>query len=107
MNDMRCEHLARPAVVRQVEWDDVDVRQRIAELLDPGGVRPVAVADEQRSLVEPERVAALDRRRCLEPRGDRNAGRREVAAIASGSPRRPSFPGRSRIAPCSATSAGS
>ena len=68
-----------------------------------GLVRPVADADEQRALVEPERVAALGERRLLE------LGRRwarpaasSAGAIAAGSLRRPSFPGRRSTAPCCA-----
>ena len=98
------EHLAAAVEVRQVEREHLDAGQEAAERLDPGGVRAVRVADEQRPLVEPDGVAALRELVALEPAED---GQRQVGASASGSPRRPAFPGWSRIAPCGVTSTGS
>ena len=63
MNDIRCMHLAAPVPVREVEGDHVDARERARERGDGGLVRAVADPDEQRPLVEPERVAALDEHR--------------------------------------------
>ena len=57
-----------PVPVRQVEHEHLDAGQREHERPDPVRVRPVAATDEQRALVEPERVAALRGRRRLEPR---------------------------------------
>ena len=42
------------------------------------------MADEQRVVIEPDGVAALDRRRRRHPRGDRDAGRLEARADAVG-----------------------
>ena len=64
--------------VRQVVREHLDVGERSRELLDAGRVRAVAAADEERALVEPDRVAALDRPGRLDPRGDGNAGALEV-----------------------------
>jgi hypothetical protein len=52
-------HLAATAPVRQVERDHLDVGKRGSKRRDSGVIRPVAAADEQRALVEPDRVAAL------------------------------------------------
>ena len=67
------EHRARPVEVREVEDGYVDAGQGLDERPDADVVRAVAAPDEQRALVEPEGVAALGRRRRLEPHGDRNA----------------------------------
>ena len=67
-------HLAGAVPVRQVEPDHLDGRESGLEGGDPGAVRPVAVADEKRSLVEPDRVAALGDRRLCDLVGHGNAG---------------------------------
>ena len=108
MNDIRWRHSRGPVQVGEVERDHVGARrEQDPELLDAGVVRSVAASDEQRGGVEPEHVAALRRGGVAEPAGDRNAAVSRSAANASGSPRRPSLPGRSRIAPVSVMSAGS
>ena len=78
MSESRCITSARAVPVRQVEDVDVDVRERVAQRLDPAGIRAVAAADEQGALVQPERVAALRRGRGREPGRDGYAGRLEV-----------------------------
>ena len=70
-------HLAGAVPVREVEQDEVDARQRVVERERRDGVRPVADPDEQRLLVEPHRVAALDGRGQVDPRRDRHARRLE------------------------------
>ena len=72
--------LTGPVVVRQVELDDVHVRQEVAQGCDACGVRAVSVADEQRALVEPDGVAALCHGGCLETAHDGDAGLDEVGA---------------------------
>ena len=64
--------------VRQVELDHVDAGKRRAQRGDTRRVRPVAAADQERPLVEPEQVAALGGRRRLERRGDGNPEPRQV-----------------------------
>ncbi len=53
------QDLAAPVPVREVEVDHVDTRERVGERGDGGLVRAVADPDEECSLVEPHRVAAL------------------------------------------------
>ena len=75
-------HLDGTDPVRQVEGDHLGVRECLPESRDPGGAGAVAVADEQRVVIEPHGVAALDRRRRRHPRGNRNAGVLEARADA-------------------------
>ena len=70
--------LSRAVIVRQVEDDQLDVRKQLAQRLDAGVVRPVAPSDEERLLVEPDRVAAFRERRRVEPPGDRDSCFHEV-----------------------------
>jgi hypothetical protein len=53
------QQLVPSAVVRQIERQHVDIRERAGQRGDARVVRPVAAADDQRLGVEPERVAAL------------------------------------------------
>ena len=71
-------HLGAAVPVRQIVGENLGVGERRGELLDAGGVRAVAAADEQRLPVEPERVAAVDRSRRLDAAGDRDAGLGEI-----------------------------
>jgi hypothetical protein len=70
-------HLVAAVPVREVEREHLRVREGGRELLDAARVRAVAAADEERVVVEPERVAAVDRPRRLDPGGDGDAGARE------------------------------
>ncbi len=74
------EHLADAVVVGEVEADHVDVREELLEALDARVVRPVASADEQRALVEPDRVAALGGRGEAQLAGQGHACLHEVDA---------------------------
>ena len=80
--------LAGTSPVRQIDRHDVDAvrRQQLAQLPDAFVVRAIAAADGQRALVEPERVAALDRPRRLDPSDDRDA-QLPVASVRRGRPR--------------------
>ena len=75
---MRCITSPRPRQWGRSNSITSRVRDGRPERVDAGGVRSVAAADEQRRLVEPERVAALGRRGRLEPGGDRHAGLDEI-----------------------------
>ena len=69
--------LAFAVPVRQVKRNDAET----GELSERGGaglVRPVAETDEQRSLVEPDQVAALGARGLVEARRHRHARPREI-----------------------------
>ena len=68
-------HFAAAVPVREVEGDHIHPGEGVPESAHRRRVRPVADADEQRLLVEPDRVAALDHRRLGELGCDRNAGR--------------------------------
>ena len=72
------EDVGGASQVRKVEREHLDAGEGLPKGIDPGVVRPVAASDDKRPLVEPERVAALGRRRCLEVRGNRDAGLDEV-----------------------------
>ena len=102
------QDLAASVPVREVEGDHVDARERAGERVDRRVVRPVADPDEQRSLVEPQRVAALDEhgREQLEHDGDTGRGedRRERRRARRGAP--PS-PAGGALRPASPTSTGS
>ena len=93
--------------MRQVERDHLDIREGVAQRGDPRRARAIAVADEQRVVVEPDGVAAFDGGGRRHLRGDRDARGLEARADAPGSPRRPSLPGRRSAAPPSPTSTGS
>ncbi len=69
-------HLGAAVPVGQVVGEHLGVGERPGELLDARSVRAVAASDEERVVVEPERVAAVDRSRRLDsPRdGDACAG---------------------------------
>jgi hypothetical protein len=67
-------------VVWEVEGQDVDVRERVGERRNPHVVRPVAPPDDQDAGIEPDRVAALDRRRRFQPGVDRHPRRLERVA---------------------------
>ena len=72
------EHLFSTVQMRKVEDDHIDVGERCPQGSHARVVRPVAAADQERSLVQPDRVAALGGRGRLEPSGDRHAGLDEV-----------------------------
>ena len=61
------QHLAGAVPVRQVERRSRRRRETRRQRGDPGHARAIAVTDEQRLVVEPERVAALDAGRRLDP----------------------------------------
>ena len=63
--------------MRQVEHQDLRIRQRVPDPGDPGVVRAVATTDEERVVVEPEHVAAVRSRGRLHPCDDRDPGGRE------------------------------
>ena len=65
-------------VVRQIDGEHLDAGQSGSELGGARLVRPVAEADDQRPLVEPERVTALGKRGRGQLGGNRDAGRLEV-----------------------------
>ncbi len=58
--------------MREIEDDDIHIWKRRLERCDRGLVRPVADSDQQRPLVEPERVATFDRRGLLEASDERH-----------------------------------
>ena len=70
-------HLTAAVPVGEVEGDDVDVRKRVRQGRDRGRVRPVADADEERALVEPDGIAALGAHRVCELGSHGHVGRRE------------------------------
>ena len=74
------EDLPGAAQVWEIEREHLDAGQRLGELADAVVVRPIAASDEERALVEPERVTALGRFRALDSRGDRHARLDEVRA---------------------------
>ena len=80
---------------------------RSPERIDSGVVGPVAAPYQERALVEPDGIPALGHRGRVQPAGDGDPCLTKSAAIASGSPRLPSLPGRRRMAPSSETIAGS
>ena len=84
MSDIRCITSAAPTQCGRSNAITSTSGERLAESRDPGRAGAVAVADEQRVVVEPDGVAALDRGRRRHPRGDRNAGRLEARADAVG-----------------------
>ena len=73
-------HLAAAVVVGQVDRDHLDSWERRSRAGGAGLVRPVAEPDDERPLVEPERVPALGERRLGQLGRDRHAGRLEVGA---------------------------
>ena len=77
-------HLVGADPVRQVEGDHLGVRERLTERGDSRRAGAVAVADEQRVVVEPDGVAALDRGRRRHPRCHRDASSLEARADAVG-----------------------
>ncbi len=76
--------LAGAVVVGQVERYDVDAREELAKRLQARLIRPVAEPDEERALVQPDRVSALRERRRLETPSDRDARFGEVSGHRSG-----------------------
>ena len=72
--------LAGTVVVGQVDRRHFDAWKRRIELAGAGLVRSVAETDDERLLVEPERVPALGQRRFCELGRDWHPGRREVRA---------------------------
>ena len=74
--------LGRPHPVRQIEGDHLDVGERRPECRDSGRARAVAMADEERVVIEPDRVASLDRCGSGHGRGDRHSGGFEAQADA-------------------------
>src|SRR5204862_1693182 len=61
------------------EGEDVDLGERTRERLRARVVRAVADADDERALVQPERVSALRQGRWLEPGRDGDSRTLEVA----------------------------
>jgi selenide, water dikinase len=74
------EHLSGTVVVGEIEADDLHVREELLEAMEARIVRPVATADEQRALVEPDRVPALDGRGKAQLAGEGHARLHEVDA---------------------------
>ena len=72
------EYLFATVQVREVEDDHLDVGERCPQGGHALVVRAVAAADQERALVQPDRVAALGGRGRLEPSGDRHAGLDQV-----------------------------
>ncbi len=70
---MRCITSRGAVPVRKVERDHLDAGEQLSKRVDRRRARAIADPDEQRPLVEPDRVAALDRRRQLDPPDDRHA----------------------------------
>src|SRR5207244_4806637 len=64
----------------QGEGEALAAREGPRQRACSGLVRPVSAADEERPLVEPQRVATLGERGRLEPRRDRHAGALQIAA---------------------------
>src|SRR6266536_5454719 len=85
-------NLALAVPVRQVEGDDVETGQ-LRQRVRAGLVRPVAEPHEQRSLVEPDQIAALGEGRRVKPSGDRNSRPRELDAERLGLGAAPWLPG--------------
>jgi selenide, water dikinase len=72
------ENLARSVQVRKVEREHVNVGESQPECLDAGFVRPIADADEQRALVEPDRVSSFNGGGRLQAGCEGNAGLDEI-----------------------------
>src|SRR6476619_7755743 len=64
--------------MREIETEHADLRKRRTQRVDAVVARPVAAPDQQGLLVEPDRVAAVRRRRCIELRDDRHPRTLEV-----------------------------
>jgi carboxyl-terminal processing protease len=76
------EDVARSAVVRQRNDDDVHARtEQIAKLFDARVIGAVAAADGNRALVEPHDVAPFDLTGRLDDAGNRHAERPERPAL--------------------------
>ena len=78
-------HFAAAVPVREVEGDHVHPGEGVPESAHGRRVRPVADADEQRLLVEPDRVAALHHRGSVSSAAIGTPAAASAAAIASGS----------------------
>ena len=72
------EDLSGASMVREVEGAHVDAGKQPSQGRDPRVVRAVRVTDEERRVVEPDRVAALGVLALRERTRDRQAGRLEV-----------------------------
>ena len=107
MNDMRCITSPRPFQCGRSKAITSTPGNASASAVTRGWIRPVADPDEERALVEPDRVATLGEHRLLESAATGTSAAASEAAIALGSPRLPSLPGRSSTAPLAPTSTGS
>ncbi len=72
------ENLSSAVMVGKVERHHLDAGQRVGESSGAGFVGAVPEPDQERPLVEPERVTALGGRRSLEPGDDRDRRLDEV-----------------------------
>ena len=72
------EHLARAVMVRQVERAHVNAGKQTPQRRDPRVVRAVRATDEQRRVVEPDRVSAFCVLAFRERPRDRESGCLEI-----------------------------